>query len=73
MAKRRKASRRIRPEHLLCFQLRHLVGCAIESLQSYVSDDGHNELVLAGLTAELRRLELDYDRIYGRATRRKSK
>lgn len=39
----------------------HLVGCVIEALEAYDSDDGHNELVLAGITAEFRRIEAEYE------------
>jgi hypothetical protein len=49
-------------------QLAYLVGCVIEALEFYDSDDGHNELVSAGVAAELKRIEGEYER----ATQEKS-
>ena len=42
-------------------RLRHLVGCVIETLEAYDSDDGMNQLVLAGIVAELKAIEADYE------------
>jgi hypothetical protein len=38
-------------------ELRMLVGCVIEALEFYGSDDGHNEIVLAGIVARSRAIE----------------
>lgn len=54
---------------LLVLDCRRVIGNAIQSLESYDSDDGHNELVLAGLTAEAKRLEDAYDELWPRPRR----
>jgi hypothetical protein len=36
---------------------RRLVGCIIEALEFYDSDDGHNDLVLAGIIAGAKQIE----------------
>ena len=43
-------------------QLGHLVGCVIETLEAYDADDGQNQLVLAGIVAEVKRIEDEYER-----------
>ncbi len=58
-------------------QLRILVGCVIESLEFYDSDDGHNEIVFAGVVARLREIEdkfedVLFDRV-GQARRRRER
>ena len=57
MAKKSK----VKDEAIHAARLRHLVGCVIETLQSYDADDGHNEVVLAGIVAEFKAIEADYD------------
>lgn len=42
-------------------QLVWLVRCVVQALECYDSDDGHNELVCAGIAAELRRIEDEYE------------
>ena len=37
-------------------ELMHLVGCTIEALEYFETDDGHAELIRAGLTAEYKRI-----------------
>lgn len=37
----------------------HLIGCAIEALEIFPVNDGHAELIRAGLTAEYRRIRED--------------
>lgn len=41
-------------------ELRILVSRILEALEFYDSDDGHNDLVLAGAVAEKKRIEDDY-------------
>ena len=40
-------------------ELCHLVGCAIEALEYFDSDDGHAELIKCGIVAEYRRIRKD--------------
>jgi len=50
----------------LVVEYRILVRQIQESLETYDSDDGHNDLVLAGITAEAKRLESAFERIWPR-------
>jgi hypothetical protein len=48
-------------EHTRAAELTWLVGCVVEALDAYDSDDGHNELVRVGIAAELKRINGEYD------------
>lgn len=58
-------------------ELRILLGSVIEALEHYDSDDGHNALVMAGVTAEYKRIEDAYEDVLftaeGRARRKESR
>ena len=53
----------------LVLSYRILVGQIVQALESYDSDDGHNDLVLAGIVSEMKRLEDEYDTVFKEAGR----
>ena len=56
-----RGRRRLRLEQEYGARLRYLVGCILEALQGYDCDDGNNQLVMAGITSELKSIQFDYE------------
>lgn len=54
-------------------QLQFLIGCTIEALEFYDSDDGHNQMVLWGLAARYRELEGRHEQDVAAAAERQAR
>jgi hypothetical protein len=59
---KRNGARQLKLEHQRGQRLQYLVGCILEALQAYDADDGNNKLVVAGISAELKEIESDYEK-----------
>ena len=70
MAKQERTAREARLL-LAATELRILVGSVVEALGFYDSDDGHNDIVLAGIASEFNRIEDTYEDVLLSAAGRK--